>query len=218
MTVDNELEIKVRGICTQLDILGAFNWVLKNNPSNDLPYHNWYHALCMIEKCVEGANYHNLPYRSVRHLAVAALFHDYAHTGGGKDDQYNIVLALRGLNNLANRSVGSTVALGINLDEVEQIIRITQYPYIDAPICIEQRIIRDADLMQSFRPTWKEMILDGLRKEMEIKLNKEISIEEMCKGQIAFLKNVIPLTDWGKHVMYQCGELDKAILRFSAYF
>lgn len=213
MIVDKNLADKVRTICKRLNITEALTWVNAHNSANELPYHNLYHTHCMVEKCVEGANYHNLPYRSIQNLVVAALFHDFAHSGGHKDDAVNINNAILGFNSYEDR-----VRSNIDANEVRQFIRITQYPYIEEPICIEQRIIRDADLMQSFRSTWKEMILDGLREEMSIKLKKELSLEEMAQGQVAFLKNVRPLSGWGKYVMLDCAQLDISIVNFSAYF
>jgi hypothetical protein len=210
MIVDLELENKICKTCERLNVLDAFEFVRGKNPSNHLPYHNWYHIICMVEKCVEGGNYHNLPYRSLRHLAVAALFHDFAHTGGKKEDTVNIDLAISGLYTLA-------FIYGIDLSEVEHIIRITQYPYIAEPLSIEQKIIRDADLMQAFRPdTWKEMILTGLRQELIIKFGKDISEKEMCEGQIAFLKNMYPRSNWGKDIMYIQGQINTAIFNFSS--
>jgi len=215
MIIDKQLEDKVRSLCERLNISSVFDFVSINNPSNNLPYHNWYHALCMVEKCVEGGNYHNLPYHSLRHLAVAALFHDFAHSGGKEEDLVNISLAKMSLQRLADQSVDATISPGIDVREVKEIIAVTEYPYVLDPICIEQKIIRDADLMQAFRPTWKEMIIDGLREEMIIKLNKNLTEKDMLEGQVAFLKKVHPCSAWGKYVMFDCGQLDIAILNIT---
>ena len=208
MINDKELESKVKVLCEVFILLDAFNYVKKNNPSNDLPYHNWYHALCMVEKCLEGAIYHNLPYRSMRHLTLAALFHDYDHTGGKEADSTNISRAIWGWRKydaLSNCSLANIDAM-----EVEHIIKITEYPYTSDPISIEQKIIRDADLMQCLRPTWHEMIIDGLRKELSIKFGKELTEEEMCEGQIKFLDAVKPHSEWGKDVLITKNGIGKA--------
>lgn len=196
MIVDQLLEDKVRSICSRLNLSDVFNWVKEKNPSNNLPYHNWYHALCMVEKVVEGANFHYLPYRSIRHLVVAALFHDFAHTGGKESDTININRALQGLWAFADRSPGRTVSPGIDMFEVEELIGVTEYPYVLDPLCAEHKIIRDADLMQGFRETWKEMIIDGLRQELAVKFKREVPELEMCHLQVSFVNNVIANSGW----------------------
>jgi len=208
MIIDQLLEEKVRLLCVVFKVDDAFDYVKKNNTSNNLPYHNWYHALCMVEKCIEGANYHNLPYRSIRHLVLAALFHDFDHTGGKSTDSINIDRALKGWRNYEYTFLRSITS--IDKQEVEGIIRVTEYPYVIEPICIEQKIIRDADLMQCLRPTWKEMIIVGLRQEMSIKLGKDLTEEEMCEGQIKFLDAVKPHSDWGKDVLITRGGISSA--------
>lgn len=209
MIIDITLEEKVQKICEQFNAICAFYFVRDKNTSNNLPYHNWYHALCMVEKCVEGADYHNLPYRSIRHLIMAALFHDYEHSGGKEIDSINIDRAVRGWKTYAYAMLREMPS--IDIQEVEHIIEVTEYPYVREPICIEQKIIRDADLMQSFRPSWEEMIIDGLREEMSIKHGVEITKEEMCDGQIAFLKKVRALSDWGYHEMFEENKIQTAL-------
>jgi hypothetical protein len=211
MIIDLELEEKVKNICKRFNISCVFDFVKEKNPSNNLPYHNWYHACCMVEKVIEGANYHNLPYRSMRHLAVAALLHDFAHSGGHRNDAANIQIALAGAYALECIRPDRTVANGIDMSELEELIKVTEYPYVLDPICIEHRIIRDADLMQGLRPTWKEMIIDNLRQEMSIALKKEISEQEMLVGSHKFLSNITPLSNWGYDVMITQEGLSYAI-------
>lgn len=208
MIVDQILEEKVRLLCIAFKVKHAFEYVKKNNTSNNLPYHNWYHALCMVEKCIEGADYHNLPYRSIRHLILAALFHDFDHTGGKSTDDININRALKGLQLYEDNFFSDITS--IETLEVKEFIRATEYPYVMEPICIEQKIIRDADLMQCLRPTWKEMIIDGLRQEMSIKLGKDLTEEEMCKGQSKFLDAIRPHSGWGKDVLFLQGKINIA--------
>ena len=216
MITDQALEDRVRIICERLNLTDAFTWVKEKNPSNNLPYHNWYHALCMVESVVEGANYHDLSYQSIRHLVVAALFHDFAHTGGKEKDAVNITRAVRGLWSLADRSTGRTVAKGIDMFEVEELIGVTEYPYVLDPMCIEQKVLRDADLMQSFRPTWKEMIVRGLREEISISLNRVLTETEMVEGQLKFLQNIKSNSKWGHDVMFAQNWVSRSIENFSS--
>ena len=208
MIIDTELETKVEGLCHRLHLGFVFEYVRTKNPSNNLPYHSWYHILCMVEKCIEGAQFHNLPYRSMQHLVVGALFHDFAHSGGKYDDSYNIEIALAGFDRF------NYYISGMDRFEIVELIKVTEYPYVLDPISIEQKIIRDADLMQSFRPTWKEMIIDGLAQEMSIRAGHTITPKEMCVGQLAFLSSVYPKSDWGQKIMIQQRQLAHATDRF----
>jgi hypothetical protein len=69
----------------------------KHNLSNSLPYHNEYHTECMVLNCLEGAYYEGVTGSQLRSLLVAALFHDFNHTGGEMEDGYNIHLTVKGL-------------------------------------------------------------------------------------------------------------------------
>lgn len=211
MIVDTVLEETASNLCARFGVTPAFDHVRDFNPSNNLPYHNWYHACCMVEKVVEGANYHNLPYRSIRHLILAALFHDFAHSGGKQTDTSNITKAISAVNQFEYNWSRTPDKDSIDLREVKQLIYVTEYPYVLDPVCIEQKIIRDADLMQGLRSTWKEMIIDGLRIEMSIRLGKELTQEDMCLGQVKFLKNVKAYSGWGEHIMFESRGIEKTL-------
>lgn len=215
MIVDEELQDKVRTLCQRFGVTYAYQYVAEKNPSNNLPYHNWYHIMCMVEKVVEGANLHNLPYRSIRHLIIAALFHDFGHSGGKQTDTSNINGAIAGFSLFDSHLHSDKDA--IDAREIKQLIYVTEYPYVLEPLCIEQKIIRDADLMQAFRPTWKEMIIDGLREEMSIRLGKELTQDDMCLGQVKFLKNIEAHSDWGNEIMFEQGGIEEALIEVETF-
>jgi hypothetical protein len=202
-----ECEATTEELARRFDVSYEYRHVRDYNKSKDLPYHNWYHTMCMVNRCLDGANYHNLPYRSMRSLFVAALFHDYNHSGGEEEDSINIFRAINGLKNCG-------VTQGVYLHEVEEIIRVTEYPYVLEPVCIEHRIIRDADLMQGFFiETWEAMIIDGLREEMQVKLKAEITRSEMCLGQIEFLRKAVAHSKWGYSEFFEKENMSKLITR-----
>jgi hypothetical protein len=171
-----------------------FEKVRLNNFSNTLPYHNWFHTCCMVCNCIEGAQYYNLDFRQCYLIGVSALFHDFNHSGGRSTDAENIEVAVKGFQDFGY----GTVELD-NL-QIEHTIRVTQYPFIHTPKTIEQKIIRDADLMQVLEPEWFEHIILGLQLEF-LNGGKSFTEQEMLKGQMVFLSEHIPhnlFTEWAK--------------------
>lgn len=166
---------------------------VRSNPSNNLPYHNQFHAQCMIENCYEGAQYYNLPRDTTREILVAAMFHDFAHSGGKTPDSINVQKALA---ESQAHNFSKTVF---------DCIKCTEYPFVVEPYTIEQRIIRDADLMQFRFPNWEDMLLVQLKKEIEIAQCKEITEDEMIAGQREFWKGITFFTEWGDKVLEEEG-------------
>jgi hypothetical protein len=202
--VDNKiislLEDTVYKICIGTNLQYHYEFVRENNPSNNLPYHNWYHTLCMIKNCFDASEYYNLPMSSMRGLCAAALWHDYGHTGGKFDDVVNITNTINHFRNFhLSLSSCATRELDSDLCHVPSLISVTQYPYVHEPFGIEQKIIRDADLMQIAEVTWYDMIITRLGREMSIKYGRQLTDLEMIEGQISFLKNINLYTDWGKN-------------------
>lgn len=200
------IEPRVKEICIGINIENHYNYVHDNNPSRDLPYHNWYHTICMVLNCYEAATFYNLPMSSVRAVCVAALWHDYAHNGGKNEDSLNVLSAIRHyLKFHLSLSSAQTRDHDSDLNHVPDIIRVTEYPYVNETFSIEQRIIRDADLMQITFPTSHEMTIIRLGKEMSVKFSREVTNIEMMEGQIKFLKEIKMMTEWGKQRMKNAG-------------
>lgn len=181
-------------ICRLLRIDSIYGYVRETNPSNDLPYHNWIHTQHMVESVYEGALYHDLPLQSQIDLVVAALFHDYGHSGGKTDDVTNIKVAKQALDLYTAMRYHMVEYIP---DVVRLLISVTQYPFTTAPIFAQEKIIRDADLMEMGRDTWHEMVIEGLRKEIQVSRNREITLEEMYRGQLDFHATAVWYTDWG---------------------
>lgn len=186
-----------------LDIIDCYNlndhyaWFCTHNESATLPYHNLFHANCMIENCYDGAQWHDLPYGSTRELLIAAMFHDFDHSGGKEVDHVNITCALTGLSQFF---IQSDRGSGYCPDLIWQCIRCTEYPFVVEPFTIEQRIIRDADLMQFRYPNWRRMLEHKLREEMEVKVGKPISDDEMYDGNRNFWLVAKFYTAWGRKI------------------
>lgn len=66
-------------------------------PNAYAPYHNVRHMLHVFWESYDGAVQMGLDKRQMRNLLIAALMHDYNHTGVKNDDWVNIQRALNSL-------------------------------------------------------------------------------------------------------------------------
>ena len=65
----------------------ALSYILKNNKSIDLPYHNLQHTLCMLNRLDEYRSFAPIPSNYEYELIqIAILFHDFNHSGGKLTD------------------------------------------------------------------------------------------------------------------------------------
>jgi len=162
------------------DYLDYFN---AHNPSSDIPYHNKYHTYCMALNVYEASLYYNLSIEARRALLVAALFHDYDHSGGRKTDDINVAIAANNLVDAHKQLVEIYRTQPVSdvgdhfahltpkelIDAIETLL-ITKYPYDGPPVTMLQKIIRDADLMQVYEEDadrLRQQFL-GLKAEMEL--------------------------------------------------
>lgn len=173
----------------------ALNWIIQNNTSNFLPYHNLYHLLTVAENCNEGANYYAVSENEKVHLLLAALFHDvYYIPDHSKKDMEKIALAVKAVYEFREQTPPKLKEI-TDWKNVEEIIRATEFPHIyrtDRPL-IEQ-IIQDADLMQVFAPNPFLQVIVGLAQETGK------SVAQMIKSQKDFLYNITWNTKWARLV------------------
>lgn len=137
-----------------------FEYVLNENSSNFLPYHNLNHILSVMEASYTLINAYiaageKFTEQQIRNLLIAALFHDFKHSGGKLNDTDNVKKAIdcfRKFVALNNNKYYKYYTVE-NITEVENIIQMTTYPYIKPidEIGLRGKIIRDADLAQSAR-------------------------------------------------------------------
>jgi len=173
----------------------AFRYLVDHNKSNDAPYHNLNHMLSVTQWCYDGALFHRLDDKTRNNLLIAALFHDFNHSQGVEDDEWNISVAIKGVidwyySNPMNKT-------NCDLTNIVSIIQATQYPYvIEADkLTVPQQIIRDADLMMALNDDWLGSIIVGLGKEMGY------NIKEMAEGQYKFHTESVKMnSEWGKSI------------------
>jgi hypothetical protein len=158
-------------------------------------YHNFRHGTHVTFLCYEGARFHqrDLNTRKIRNMMVAAIFHDFDHRGVKGDDSLNIELALSALRRF------SLPLDKDHLEDIELLIRGTQYPYVleDHELPLEGLILRDADMMQAYSKAWIQQVIFGLAEE------GEASPVDVLKMQEKFLVEQKFKTPWARWLLPQ---------------
>jgi hypothetical protein len=141
------------------------------NPSLNLPYHNNDHCYNVAVDAYElGKMFPQINVRSLRHLLVAGLFHDYAHTGYSHPDNLNIAAAVQFV-----KQIGSDLkSMDINVGRIIRLIRATENPSPPTrEYSLDEKIMRDADLMGWCQEENHEKFLLGLSIEFEEPVTRE---------------------------------------------
>lgn len=149
--------------------------LLRDNRSNNAPYHNLNHTLCVIKNVYYLANQENCTKKETKNLVLAAIYHDFNHSQGEKKDDENIKEAIKSLKKYVE-----------DTEEIEELIKATQYPYIieDKDLSNLQKIIRDADLMQTLEDDFIQQVIIGLSTELKM------SVKDFLPIQMKFLDNL----------------------------
>jgi len=202
-------------IQTVLDIIEKYElgdvvaWILNNNPSQALPYHNFAHSLDVmyyssVAYCYDdgttpksatiryGISQSVMP----KEMLLAALFHDFGHSGGFfADDAGNVQIAVTAFGKYEAYTNFKVSRPGT----IEDLIRNTQYPHsIPDDTTAECRFmgecLLDADMFQYCVTTMNSMV--GIRQEYY----KHISWDELLEKTIDFLSKIEYRIAWGKVV------------------
>jgi len=151
------------------------------------PYHNFRHTCHVMWLCHKAARYYRdrLSPREIRSLLIAALFHDFDHTGKHGPDSINIELALQALDRHLlpeDRNQG-----------IESLVSATEFPYTLGTdgLDLMARILRDADLGQAFSVAWIQQVIFGLSTEW----GKDPL--DLLRLQEPFHRNLRFQTEWG---------------------
>ena len=183
-------------IDTTLKIIEEFNlgfmirWILENNTAQSLPYHNFSHSL-WVANYAQMIYTHETNKKAPKELIIAALFHDFDHSGGFfKDDLENIFRAVRGYIIWADshREFDETFD-----NKVINLIRQTQYPHLAPATSFEAACLRDADLLQNCNDTLFANFT-GIKQEMF----REIPYPQYMDNTLKFLRSIEYKTTWGK--------------------
>ena len=180
-------------------------YIKENNPSSDAPYHNNSHMITVYKFCKEIAK--NIAYTDELNLLVAALFHDFNHSMGKEKDNINVQRAIEGFSDYYDNNLSNSL---VDKNRVISIIKITEYPYTteDSELNIEQKIIRDADLLQGAVDNWYDYIIVGLSKEMNL------PIDVIKRGTLDFRSKIKYNFDYSKKVFLSNDEeITKQLLK-----
>lgn len=180
--------------------LGDLRPLRQLNRAADAPYHNAYHADCLVIQADEAARFYAARGVAVeaKALLAAAFFHDFDHSAGELDDDYNIAQACGAVARHLPAAAGASEA---EVAAVCALIRPTRYPFSPVdPEALEARILRDADLMQVFETDAEALFrqYDGLRVEVGRRQGHDISRADFAEGMLEWwAANTKWLTAWG---------------------
>jgi hypothetical protein len=135
-------------------------------------------------------------------LILAALWHDYAHSGGFfTADAKNIERAVAGFTQWAQTE--SSISLESKSCIID-LIRDTKYPFTEPAKTIERQILREADMLQNCNDTLLTNFV-GIKQE----LFRYDSYTEYAQKSLVFLCSIKYETKYGKEVGQK--KLDAAI-------
>lgn len=174
------------------NLIYYFKVIFLRSRNADNPYHNIRHMLHVFYLCYKACLFYGslmvFNKRTRRHLLIAALFHDFDHSGVSGPDIINIRTAIEGLR-LHILPEDKPFC-----EEIEGLIKETEFPYKipSEQLDLSAQILRDADLSQSLSVAWIQQVIFGLAKEWGK------TPLEVLKMQEGFLGNLHPATSWAK--------------------
>ena len=154
------------------------------------PYHNFRHMFHVVWLCYQACLFYRtaLSPREMRNLLIAAMFHDFDHSGMMGNDDLNIARSVRGFQKhiVAEDHEHAEAIIGL--------IEATEYPYriSSDKFPLSAKILRDADLSQAFSPAWVQQVVFGLAAEW----NK--SPIDVLRAQGPFCRTLKFYTEWGQ--------------------
>lgn len=170
---------------------------LFNSRGVNNPYHNIRHACTILIRCYQALQFYIEKTKEVdlelnRAFLISAICHDYNHSGRSGNDDLNIKLALRGVENII-------------LDKDEHLLEniyhfISQTEFGPRGHVYESKseydkMIKDADLSQICSDAWIRMIIFGLAEEMGLSPIKMLELQE------SFLSAVRFESEWGQQFL-----------------
>lgn len=184
--------IRAKHICKDLGFEKEWTYFLNYNKAASLQYHNRYHSCWMVAKCFDMAEQMEIGGEDLKALVLAALFHDFNHSGGIVSDHVNVANAVQGLLNATEVTRSDPF-----LSKVIRTLSVTQFPFVRKPETLAEQVIRDADILQGCTVHFAKTIYVDLYGELQTSKGS-LSFIDFRKGQEAFLKGVEMFTPIGK--------------------
>ena len=156
------------------------------------PYHNFRHSLHVMWLCYDAVIFYGgqVTKRDKRNLLIAAMFHDFDHSGQFGNDDLNIQRACRGLAKHIHPMDRD------NREAIADLIKASETPLAkerEATLTASQQILRDADACQVLSVAWLQQVIFGLADEWG---KPPLDVLRM---QHKFLGNLRFLTGWARH-------------------
>ncbi|MFZ2310359.1 MAG: HD domain-containing protein [Patescibacteria group bacterium] len=168
--------------------------IVFNAPNVKNPYHNFRHMIHVMCSAYEAANFCRyfafFGANRFRAVLLAALVHDYGHSGKMGNDHQEVLTSVASFKKFALEEDKYLV------EEVEELILATEFPYSNKPISPGAGILRDADASQVFSDAWLQQNVFGLASEMNIPA--AVCMEK----EIEYLESLKFYSDWGKEVLF----------------
>ena len=175
----------------------VFDWFYLRNEGKNNPYHNNTHTFNVVELIKRYCDSVGMSQDLTKCYLIAALFHDFNHSGGNADDDENINRACKGLTammcetkitSLLNKDVFMPSGLRAL---VYDLIYFTRYPYKK---CINSaiRVLREADILSYEHTKWKKYVFHGLCEELGVdKSKRNENIEKLLSFHKKLLEDEI---------------------------
>lgn len=178
------------------NLISYFRAIFNHARNLNNPYHNFRHIFHVLWLCYDACLFYvqknsgQINGRQIRNLLIAAMFHDFDHSGRTGQDDLEIARAIRGLEKyIADEDLPY-------LSEIKEMILGTEFQskhIIPAEkLSLGGKILRDADVSQALSNVWIQQILFGLGTEMGLTPMKVLEMQE------GFLINLHFNTEWAQ--------------------
>ncbi|CAG7580032.1 MAG: putative metal-dependent phosphohydrolase [uncultured marine phage] len=191
--------MKLDIIKTEDIYIKAFKYIANNSESNTLPYHNIDHLVMVFNNAYSASQHYKLDEvlgeTATKELCVASLFHDSNHSGGKLSDPENVNNSIKLFEEFFTQYIGDKLSDDdVKFKEtVINILSATEFPHKEGELTIQQRIIRDCDMMSVLQDNYLYSVIFGLREEFGVD-----TIKEQIKNQTLFTMNLKMFTEWGE--------------------
>lgn len=174
----------------ELDLDWIIGYIKTNNPSGNLPYHNNQHmfSVAVIADFLYMQEVDYVVDRERRWLMVSALLHDYDHTGGREPDYKNV----------SNARMAVPQIYRPHSAIISHTIAVTTYPFTRAPVALIEQCLRDADLLHPILAKDPQVVMVGLREELNHSRKTPVTLEGLVRAQGEFLRTAEFFTITGK--------------------
>ncbi len=181
--------------CEEYGLTTILRYIQKSQFDTHNAYHHPEHCMRVALRTVEllSASGWRLKH-DISIAIIAALFHDFGHTGKGPDIN-NIEIAVKGMYDA--EPVRDYFGRSLHIAAVEKAIRCTEFRDMAFPVepnTIVECCLRDADLMESMEPHCIQYVMHDLCEEMGV------TVMDAIPRQISFLQNAVMHTQAGEYI------------------